>query len=96
MKDKKTDMDKNMLRVLLSTVLGIVVSLACLVSTTWAWYSACVTSEGNVIKIGQWQTVEETTAPITEETVTEPTEETVDQTTEETVEETTENLQEGQ
>lgn len=81
----KQNKNKRMLRVLLSTLLPVVLSITCLVSTTWAWYTASIVSEGNVIKLGQWtppaETTQETTEETTAEETTEPTEETTEETT---------------
>ena len=85
--------EKNMMCVLISTVCSVSLCMACLASTTWAWYTATVTSESNVLQIGDWtpagsiQETEETTEA-TEQT-TEATEETTEA-TEVTTEETTE------
>ena len=91
--EKEKISETHMLRVLISTVCTIVLCLTCLVSTTWAWYSVSITSEGNVLQIDTWPaagTVDETAE------TTEPTEETTEATeniteaTTVTTEETTE------
>lgn len=38
-------------KVLLSSVCGILLCMACLVSTTWAWYTVSIENEENVIEI---------------------------------------------
>lgn len=97
--DNEKVTEKHMMRVLISTVCSVLICMTCLVSTTWAWYTATVTSEGNVLDIGQWTPIqsiaetEETTEATTEATETETTEVTVE-TTVETTEETTEEITE--
>ena len=86
--------EKRMLRVLISTVCSVVLCLSCLVSTTWAWYSVSVTSEGNVLQIDSWpaagtvEEIQETTEAAEENTeAAEETTEALEETTEETTEE---------
>lgn len=90
--------EKHLMRVLISSVCSILLCMTCLVSTTWAWFTVSISSENNVIGIGQWTeptaVTEETTQATTENTevteaTTEATEE-VTETTTEAAEETTE------
>lgn len=86
--------EKHLMRVLISSVCSILLCMTCLVSTTWAWFTVSITSENNVIGIGQWTepaaVADETTQATTANTeVTEETTETTEETTEAT-EETTE------
>ena len=47
--------EKHLYRVLISSICCIVLCMVCLVSTTWAWYTTTIVSEGNVIEIGDFQ-----------------------------------------
>jgi len=38
-------------RVLISSVCGILLTMACLFSTTWAWFAVSIENQGNVIEI---------------------------------------------
>ena len=69
--------EKAMMRVLFSTVCSILLSVSCLVSTTWGWYTASLTSENNVIKTGTWNEIE---PPVSEAETTVPVEETTEST----------------
>ena len=44
--------EKQMQRVLVSSVCSILLLLSCLVSTTWAWFAVSIENTGNVIEIG--------------------------------------------
>jgi len=47
--------EKHLYRVLISSICCIVLCMVCLVSTTWAWYTTTIVSEGNVIEIGTFR-----------------------------------------
>ena len=49
--DKLTD--KAFTRLFITSILGIVICLVCLCSTTWAWFSTDVSSSENVIQSGE-------------------------------------------
>lgn len=51
----ETQADKQLRRVLLSLIGSIVLCMTCLIGSTWAWFQTTITSEGNVITIGQLQ-----------------------------------------
>lgn len=53
--DKMTE--QQFLRILRSSVCGIVLCLVGLVSTTWAWYSMEIECTNNVIQVGQFDAV---------------------------------------
>ena len=52
---KKTEKltDKAFTRLFVTSILGIVICLVCLCSTTWAWFSTDVSSSENVIQSGE-------------------------------------------
>ena len=54
--NKNTDKltDKAFSRMMLTSVLGILVCLVCLCSTTWAWFTADVSNNSNTIGTGQF------------------------------------------
>lgn len=54
-KDKSTDKltDKAFSRLLITTVIGVLLCLACLCSATWAWFSADIKSSENKIETGK-------------------------------------------
>ena len=45
--------DKLLRRVLISSVCSILLCMACLVGTTWAWFTVSIENNGNEIKIGE-------------------------------------------
>ena len=45
-------LEKHLRRVLVSSVCSILLCMACLVSTTWAWFQVGVTNSNNVIQVG--------------------------------------------
>ena len=92
-KDEKTN-KKHKLRVLISTLCCVVLCLSFLVGTTWAWYTKTVSSQNNVLEIGEW--TEETTEATEEttEATQATTEEAIEETTEDTIEETTQAVEE--
>ena len=49
--------EKHLNRVLLSSICGLLLCMACLVGTTWAWFADSIVNEGNVIQIGTPQVV---------------------------------------
>ena len=49
--------EKHLNRVLLSSICGLLLCMACLVGTTWAWFADSIVNEGNVIQIGIPQVV---------------------------------------
>jgi len=59
--------EKHLRRVLISSVCCILLCMGCLVSTTWAWFTTTIVSEGNVIEIGTFDT--EVTIMLNSETV---------------------------
>lgn len=87
--------EKHLMRILISSVCSILLCMTCLVSTTWAWFTVSISSENNVIGIGQWTELTSVTEETTEATV-ETTEETTEATEEttEAAEETTEATEE--
>ena len=48
---EKTATEIRFSRVLVSSVLGILLCMVCMISTTWAWFATDVHSEGNTIEI---------------------------------------------
>ena len=49
--------EKGLNRVLASSICGLLLCMACLVGTTWAWFTNGVVDDGNVIQIGKPQVV---------------------------------------
>ena len=49
--------EKHLNRVLVSSICGLLLCMACLVGTTWAWFTDSVVDDGNVIQIGTPQVV---------------------------------------
>ena len=49
--------EKMMTRVLVSSICGILLCMACLAGTTWAWFTVSIENPGNVIQIGQPEVV---------------------------------------
>lgn len=49
--------EKHLNRVLASSICGLLLCMACLVGTTWAWFADSIVNEGNVIQIGTPQVV---------------------------------------
>ena len=51
--DEKKLTDKAFSRSIITSILGIIICLACLCSTTWAWFTDSVEYVGNTVKAGE-------------------------------------------
>lgn len=59
-------------RVLISSICSILLCMACLAGTTWAWFTVSIENTDNVIEIAsEWpESTEEATEEVTEEATT--------------------------
>lgn len=57
LKNEQKMTEQQFLRILTSSVCGILMCLVGLVSTTWAWYNMEIECTGNVIEVGQFTSI---------------------------------------
>lgn len=51
--EEETPAEKQLRRVLISSLCGIFLCMSCLVGSTWAWFRTSIENEGNVLTIGE-------------------------------------------